>query len=152
MKFFYRGLMIVFCLMTLSVIVGINTSVTLSSTLFEASSVTDNLSKTLVSQDEIYTVPDVLHSDYNQDSLDSFDPLFPRSSASYFRANSQKNPDYILKIEFYSAGLLPAVSDTLSKHLRLIPWFAQACQKHSNRLSAWKDGNSLYSGKITYHS
>lgn len=80
-------------------------------------------------------------------------PPVERQAASAFGTLLQNEPIFVLAFEF-----LPEILDL--KHFLAplninytLPWYlrADAANKHG-RLAGWKDGNTLYSGSITYLS
>ncbi|TQV85060.1 hypothetical protein [Aliikangiella coralliicola] len=89
--------------------------------------------------------------DIKESSSDIFSLLPSRINATLFRDGNQNNPDYRLKVEF----LLPDFSIQLFENLfslpKISPWFIYFKNSSNNRLSGWKDGNSLYAANITYH-
>jgi hypothetical protein len=79
-------------------------------------------------------------------------PLIPtRVSAILLRDNLQTKPIYWLISEYNPPDLefIKFVDSDLTQHRS--PWFMQSNQRSNNRLSGWKDGNSLYTASITYH-
>ena len=80
---------------------------------------------------------------------DKFSLIFSRSSASVFQLYQQQTPTYWLVFEFNPPDLsLLTVSDHRFSSRSFT--FVYAAHGNSNRLSGWKDGNSLYTSKITY--
>ena len=89
---------------------------------------------------------------------DDFDGYFNpprglRAVAPVFAAQVQTEPDYVLEIEFFAAELTAAFFKNLSNP-PLAPIWHQLLTHHNSisRISGWKDGNALYTGRITYHS
>ena len=80
-------------------------------------------------------------------------PPFERQAASAFGSTVQNEPIFVLAFEF-----LPEVLGL--KHFlaplntnNALPWYLRPDAAHSHgRLAGWKDGNSLYTGSITYLS
>lgn len=80
-------------------------------------------------------------------------PPFERQAASAFGSTLQNEPIFVLAFEF-----LPEVLGL--KHFlapfntnNALPWYLRPDAAHSHgRLAGWKDGNSLYTGSITYLS
>jgi len=73
-----------------------------------------------------------------------------RASAMSFQAEPQVTPDYVIEMEFFPVGLLSANYAKLSNPDKTIKWFeSQQSSKPNNRLSLWKDGNQLYTHKIS---
>ncbi|WDD98554.1 hypothetical protein [Thalassomonas actiniarum] len=89
---------------------------------------------------------------------DDFDGYFnpPRglqATAPVFAAEVQSEPEYVLEIEFFATELAPAFFKNLSNPPLAPIWHQQLTHHHQAcRISGWKDGNCLYSGRITYHS
>jgi len=90
----------------------------------------------------------------NDESEDLFNlPRLNRLSPSLFSAELQTTPNYALVIEFFKSKLSAGLFKNLANPPEVILWFEQASHStHSSRLSGWKDGNSLYSSRVTYHS
>ena len=79
--------------------------------------------------------------------------VLSRASASYFQAQPQVMPDYVLEVEFFPIGLLSAIYGKESNPDKAVKWFeSQQSSKPSSRLSLWKDGNQLYSQQISFLS
>ncbi|WP_441003964.1 hypothetical protein [Pseudocolwellia agarivorans] len=93
-------------------------------------------------------------------SIDSDEPEvlynLPRTSrlnASLFSVEVQNSPEYVLIVEFFKIKLNAGVFKHLANPPVITPWFEQLSHSsNSSRLSGWKDGNSLYSSRTTYHS
>ncbi|WDE11323.1 hypothetical protein [Thalassomonas haliotis] len=89
---------------------------------------------------------------------DDFDGYFNppgglRASAPVFAAQVQAEPDYVLEIEFFASELAAAFFKNLSNPPLAPIWHQQLRDNNQTcRISGWKDGNCLYSGRITYHS
>lgn len=80
-----------------------------------------------------------------------FNPVSSLASASLFQAKNQKNPDYQLKIDFSFLQLPMRLIELPVHRKEIAPWFLYASSSQHSRLSNWKDGNSLYTAKITYN-
>ena len=79
-------------------------------------------------------------------------PTLNQACASVFSNKIQTTPNYFLVIEFFEVKL----SAGLFKHLANPPvplsWHEQLShQSNGNRLSGWKDSNTLYTSRLTYH-
>lgn len=89
---------------------------------------------------------------------DDFDGYFNparglRASAPAFAAQVQTEPDYVLEIEFFATELAATFFKNLSNPPLAPIWHQQLTHNNqASRISGWKDGNDLYSGRITYHS
>ena len=80
-------------------------------------------------------------------------PRTLRASASVFNSEVQTSPNYVLEIEFFEIKLSAGQFKHLANPPLVVHWFEQLShQSHSSRISGWKDGNSLYSSRITYAS
>ncbi|WP_426370337.1 hypothetical protein [Pseudocolwellia sp. HL-MZ7] len=80
-------------------------------------------------------------------------PRTTRLNASLFSVEVQNTPEYVLIVEFFKIKLNAGVFKHLSSPPVITPWFEQLSHSsNSSRLSGWKDGNSLYSSRTTYHS
>jgi len=90
----------------------------------------------------------------NDESEDLFNlPRLNRLSPSLFSAEIQLSPNYVLVIEFFKIKLTAGLFKNLANPPVITPWFAQLShQTNLSRLSGWKDGNFLYSSRVTYHS
>ena len=88
------------------------------------------------------------------DSEDLFNlPRLNRLSPLLFSAEIQTTPNYVLIVEFFKIKLTAGLYKHLANPPVIAPWFEQLPHNsHSSRLSGWKDGNSLYSSRTTYHS
>ncbi|WDE05930.1 hypothetical protein SG34_003085 [Thalassomonas viridans] len=88
---------------------------------------------------------------------DDFDGYFNpprglRATAPVFAAEVQTEPDYVLEIEFFAAELAAAFFKNLTNPPLDPVWYLQlAHHNQTSRISGWKDGNFLYSARITYH-
>ena len=114
---------------------------------------------------------DVLHNDENSDVLRNnkrpsklpayqvrFNPnislpAFERQAASVFGSTSQNEPIFVLAYEFQPEilglrhFLAPLITDNA------VPWYLRPDAANSHgRVAGWKDGNTLYTGTITYLS
>jgi len=79
-------------------------------------------------------------------------PLIPlRVSAMVFRDNLQTRPIYWSKAEFNPPIIMSYLSADIHFKQNESPWFVRSKHQSGNRLSGWKDGNSLYSANITYY-
>lgn len=90
----------------------------------------------------------------NDESQDLFNlPRLNRLSPSLFIAEMQTSPSYVLVIEFFKVKLTAGLFKHLANPPVVSQWFEQLSHKSkSSRLSGWKDGNSLYTSRITYYS
>lgn len=68
-----------------------------------------------------------------------------------FRDSTQIKPIYWLVVEFNPPD--PAIKNIPDFRFSEsgIPWFLNAYHKSKMRLSSWKDGNSLYASRRTFH-
>ncbi|MDO6694946.1 hypothetical protein Q4574_16735 [Aliiglaciecola sp. 3_MG-2023] len=92
-------------------------------------------------------------SDFFKVNRDIRWPPFERSAYSAFNSTIQNEPIFVLAYEFlpeilgrqhFLAPLNPSVD---------IPWFLRPdAADNQSKLSGWKDGNTQYSGAITYLS
>jgi hypothetical protein len=135
-------LLIVGMLLSLSATPGINSTVPHADTNYSielTSSVTDNLTKWVVRTKEQKNKPlfvkETVRATTHQTVL--------------FLANSQANPAFELEFEFNSPDL--SAGRYYTSTIDTTPWFLKSSQG-STRVSGWKDGNSLYTATITYHS
>lgn len=73
------------------------------------------------------------------------------SNPTLFRDSTQTKPTYWLVIEFNPPD--PSIQNIADFRFSKndIPWFLNATQKSNARLSRWKDGNTLYASRRTYH-
>lgn len=80
----------------------------------------------------------------------------PRSNsfnASLFSTEIQSTPEYFLVVEFFKIKLTAGLFKNLANPPLIKPWYEQLSHSNnSSRLSGWKDGNTLYSSRNTYHS
>lgn len=90
----------------------------------------------------------------NDEPKDLFNlPRLNRVSPSLFAAEIQTTPNYVLVIEFFKVKLNAGVFKNLTNPPLTPQWFEQLSHNtNSSRLSGWKDGNFLYSSRITYQS
>lgn len=80
-------------------------------------------------------------------------PRLHQVSPSLFSAEIQISPHYVLVIEFFKSELMAGLFKNLANPPIILAWFERLSHKaNSSRLSGWKDGNSLYSSRITYYS
>ena len=87
-----------------------------------------------------------------EDDLFTF-PRVLRPNASIFSTEIQTTPNYFIEIQFFEIKLTAALFKNLANPPVMVNWFEQlSCKTCSSRISGWKDGNSLYSSSITYHS
>lgn len=71
---------------------------------------------------------------------------------AYLFSEYLPQPLYLLEIEF-SPAQTPTQKSTLSLSVNdYSPWFLSSPNRNRTRISGWKDGNTLYSGSITYYS
>ena len=89
----------------------------------------------------------------NEDSDNLFNlPRVNTFSPSLFSTEVQTTPDYVLVIEFFKIKLTAGMFKHLVNPAIMLSWFEQLSHNNkSSRLSGWKDGNSLYSSRTTYH-
>lgn len=92
----------------------------------------------------------VFNSNTNSKKTDYRAPALMRDSL-LFRESVQCNPIYCLVVEFNPPD--PAIRNIPDFTLNNteLPWFLTAVQQSNGRLSNWKDGNSLYTSRTTYH-
>jgi hypothetical protein len=114
---------------------------------------------------------DVLHNDENSDVLRDnkrpnktpayqvrFNPnislpAFERQAASVFGSTSQNEPIFVLAYEFQPEilGLRHFLAPLNTDNA--VPWYLRSDAANSHgRVAGWKDGNTLYTGTITYLS
>ncbi|MBA6237267.1 hypothetical protein H4J55_13950 [Colwellia sp. MB3u-22] len=80
-------------------------------------------------------------------------PRLNRICSSLFTNEIQTTPNYLLVIEFFKVKLTAGLFKNLANPPVHINWYEQLSHRSSsNRLAGWKDGNSLYTASITYHS
>lgn len=80
-------------------------------------------------------------------------PRLHQVSPSLFSVEIQTSPTYFLVIEFFKSKLTAGLFKHLANPPSMPTWFERLSHKtNSSRLSGWKDGNSLYSSRITYYS
>lgn len=80
-------------------------------------------------------------------------PRLNRLSPVLFSADKQTTPNYVLLVEFFKSKLTAGVFKNLANPPLITLWFEQLSHNtNSSRLSGWKDGNSLYKSRTTYHS
>lgn len=91
---------------------------------------------------------------HNDDLKDSFNyPSVNRLNSSLFATEVQTTPNYVLAVEFFKLKLNAGLFKHLANPPVTLHWFEQLSHNaHSTRLSGWKDGNLLYSSRVTYHS
>ena len=71
-------------------------------------------------------------------------PAFERQAASVFGSASQNEPIFVLGLKHFLASL---------NANNAVPWYLRPDAANSRgRVAGWKDGNTLYSGTITYLS
>ncbi len=95
-----------------------------------------------------------LKSSVSKVFTESFSTRFLNNNTSTFQALEQTTPIYRLKTNFRNLNQINRINQrhaNLFQRINSPPWYIQVFSK-SNRLSGWKDGNSLYTGVITYHS
>ena len=81
-----------------------------------------------------------------------FDKEAPRTNnhrSVQFLTEVQSEPEF--EIVFEPPLTKDAQAPPKPVSCRILPWYLQSSLGKS-RVSGWKDGNSLYTGKITYHS
>jgi len=89
-----------------------------------------------------------LYSDFESDKREL---NFSRTNqASQFRCLPQTNPEVFFKKTplFHCTTFNPAQGEPPSEPPP--PWFMAVKRSCKNRLSAWKDGNSIYASRLTY--
>jgi hypothetical protein len=105
---------------------------------------------------DVHTLNDAYLEENSADSEsdDLFNlPRLTRISPSLFSAELQAKPQYVLVIEFFQTKLKAALFKNLANPPSLLSWYEKPClQSSCSRISGWKDGNSLYHSRITYHS
>jgi len=80
-------------------------------------------------------------------------PRLHQVSPSLFSAEIQTSANYVLVIEFFKIKLTAGLFKNLANPPRMPAWYEQLSHKtNSSRLCGWRDGNSLYSSRITYYS
>ncbi|WP_372880571.1 hypothetical protein [Psychromonas sp.] len=89
-------------------------------------------------------------SESHSKSIDFAQPIRATIRASVLTSNLNQTPEYILVYQLLTAQL-----DVFANHESRLaqeppPWFMNFSD-NSSRLSGWKDSNSLYTSKITYH-
>lgn len=86
----------------------------------------------------------------NSKKTDYRAPALMRDSL-LFRESVQCNPIYCLVVEFNPPD--PSIRSIPDFRIndKELPWYLTAVQKSNGRLSSWKDGNSLYTSRTTYH-
>lgn len=89
----------------------------------------------------------------NDDPDDVFNlPRINTLSPLVFASEVQTQPNYVLLIEFFKVKLTSGLFKNLANPPLAPNWFEQLSHKtKSSRLSGWKDGNSMYSSRTTYH-
>jgi hypothetical protein len=74
-------------------------------------------------------------------------------SASLFINEIQTTPNYLLVTEFFTLKLSASLFKSLANPPAKLNWYEQLSHRsNSNRLAGWKDGNTLYTARLTYHS
>jgi len=88
------------------------------------------------------------------DPNDSFSlPRIYRACASVFSNEIQTTLNYVLVIEFFEIKLTAGLFKNLANPPAQLNWYEQLSHKsHSNRLSGWKDSNTLYTARAIYYS
>lgn len=87
-------------------------------------------------------------NDLSSDNL----PLMPtRSSAMVFRTALQEEPIYWLIAEINPPDFTNEFSSENHTYLLGHPWYLASNSNSNSRLSGWKESNSLYSGRRTFH-
>ena len=80
-------------------------------------------------------------------------PRINTFSPATFSIEAQTAPIYVLVIEFFKPESSAREYKNLAPPPLLVGWFEQLHnQASSSRISGWKDGNFLYTAKLTYHS
>ncbi|TWX52274.1 hypothetical protein [Colwellia hornerae] len=80
-------------------------------------------------------------------------PRLNRVCASLFINEIQTTPNYLLVTEFFPLKLSASLFKNLANPPVQLNWFEQLSHRsNSNRLAGWKDGNTLYKARLTYHS
>lgn len=80
-------------------------------------------------------------------------PAFERQASSVFGSASQNEPIFVLAYEFQTEilGLKHFLASLNANNA--VPWYLRPDAANSHgRVVGWKDGNTLYSGTITYLS
>jgi len=113
---------------------------------------TNTLSLEIIKQIRVEYQPASIFDNEEQEDLFNL-PRLTRLNPSLFSAEIQTSPNYVLIIEFFKPSLTAALFKNLANPPLITPWFEQLSHNNqSSRLSGWKDGNSLYSSRTTYHS
>ncbi len=101
-----------------------------------------------------YTLPSIDGLDRRLTVKDNAKLIFDESAppptphrSVLFLSDSQNEAQYEPIFEF---GQTPLTALDSSETCDPTPWYISRCSK--GRLSGWKDGNSLYKAKITYHA
>ncbi|TQV72915.1 hypothetical protein FLL45_15735 [Aliikangiella marina] len=94
------------------------------------------------------TIVDSKDQNFSSDNL----PLIPnRSSALFFRTAVQEEPIYWLIAEFNPPDLSLFVQPQLKNYLTNKPWYLITQSNSASRVSGWKESNSIYAGRKTFH-
>lgn len=89
--------------------------------------------------------------DHDQQELFNL-PRINSISPTTFSVEAQTTPNYVLVIEFFKTNTSEREFKNLAPPEKLNNWFEQLThQTKSSRISGWKDGNFLYSARISYH-
>jgi len=99
------------------------------------------------------SISDTLLLDENE-PVESYNlPRISQACASTFSNEIQTTPNYIFVIEFFELKLTAGLFKNLTNPPVQLNWYEQLSHRsNSNRLSGWKDGNTLYASRTTYHS
>ena len=80
-------------------------------------------------------------------------PRIYQASASIFSNELQNTPNYFLVIEFSKIKLNAGLFKNLANPPVQLNWYEQLSHRsNSIRLYGWKDGNTLYTARVNYHS
>jgi len=78
-------------------------------------------------------------------------PRINQACASVFANEIQTTANYILIFEFFELKLSAGLFKNLANPPLQLSWFEQLShQSNSNRLSGWKDSNTIYTSRISY--
>lgn len=128
-----------------------DTSPSLNSVVLNSDKVTSNENNTIISlldneSSEIELTPLQPQSENHSKSIDFVQPI----RASLLTNNINQTPEYILVYELLTAQL-DVFANNENRLAQISPAWFMNFSDNSARLSGWKDSNSLYSSKATYH-
>jgi hypothetical protein len=112
----------------------------------EEQGVSFDLSKNSITTDSEF-------SSIAQDKTEQPEQLLLQARTTYcaFGSLKQTSPVFYFKMVLEPPGLLSNLEQIIDSVDLTSPWFIKHNQT-SSRISGWKDGNSLYTSLITYHS